>query len=228
MSDLTDELQRMADDAACQARPLPTVDVIRRGDRRRRRAIAQQSLGGLSVAGVAAAVIFAGAAGAPAAPASSGALLGGNTLIETTSSPTGDMTVQVKYRYEPRGKIKLLSVTYSGDSKVAAKKPSLIFMFGPADLSGPPQEQHRSQWQSVKVHGFFLFFVSLRGADLHNFAGSLPASDIDATNRKGGLIGNETLSVTLASVVKSKAGSLQVQVRPVMQDGLVLTPGRPG
>lgn len=227
MSDLTDELQRMADDSAYRARPLPMVDVIRRGDRRRRRAIAQQSLGGLSVAGIAAAVIFAGAAAAPVAPAAAGAT-GGNTLTATTSSPTGDMTVQVKYRYEPRGKIKLLSVTYFGDSKVAAKKPSLIFVFGPANLPGPPQMQHRSQWQSVKVHGFFFFFVSLRGADLHNFAGSLPARDIDATNRKGGLIGNETLSVTLASVVKSKAGSLQVQLRPVMQDGLVLTPGQLG
>jgi hypothetical protein len=172
-------------------------------------------------------VIFAGAAGAPVAPAAAGAPRG-NTLTETTSSPAGDMTVQVKYGYEARGKIKLLSVTYSGDSKVAVKKPTLIFMLGPANLAGPPWKQYRNQSQSAKVHGFFLFFVSLRAADLHNFAGSLPARDINATNRKGGLIGNETLSVTLASVVKSKAGSLQVQVRPVMQDGLVLTPGRPG
>ena len=33
MSDLTSELQQMADDAARQARPLAAADVIRRGDR---------------------------------------------------------------------------------------------------------------------------------------------------------------------------------------------------
>jgi hypothetical protein len=57
MSDLTSELQQMADDAACQARPLAAADVIRRGDRRHRRSITRLSLGGLSATGVIAAVI---------------------------------------------------------------------------------------------------------------------------------------------------------------------------
>jgi DNA-binding beta-propeller fold protein YncE len=37
--DLSDELQRLADEAASQARPLPVADVIRQGDRGHRRAI---------------------------------------------------------------------------------------------------------------------------------------------------------------------------------------------
>ena len=57
MSDLTSELQQMADDAARQARPM-AADVIRRGDRRHRRSIARLSLGGLSATGAIAAVII--------------------------------------------------------------------------------------------------------------------------------------------------------------------------
>jgi hypothetical protein len=40
MGDLKGELQQLADDAACQARPLPVDDVIRQGDRRHRRTTA--------------------------------------------------------------------------------------------------------------------------------------------------------------------------------------------
>jgi hypothetical protein len=58
MVDLTSELQQMADDAARQARPLTAAEVIRRGDRRRRRSITRLSLGGLSATGVIAAVII--------------------------------------------------------------------------------------------------------------------------------------------------------------------------
>jgi hypothetical protein len=58
MVDLTSELQQMADDAARQARPLGVAEVIRRGDRRRRRSITRLSLGGLSAIGGVAAVII--------------------------------------------------------------------------------------------------------------------------------------------------------------------------
>lgn len=66
MSDLTSELQRMADDAARQARPIAADEVIRQGDRRRRRFIMGRSVGGLSVAGVVAAVGLAVTALVPA------------------------------------------------------------------------------------------------------------------------------------------------------------------
>lgn len=66
MPDLTAELQRMADDAACRGRPLAADEVIRQGDRRRRRSIMRRSLGGLSVAGLVAAVVLAVTALAPA------------------------------------------------------------------------------------------------------------------------------------------------------------------
>lgn len=229
MSDLTSELQAMADNAARQARPLAAADVIRRGDRRRRRTIAQQSLGGLSVASVAAVAIFAGVAGGvPVAPASSsGATPAGHTLTETTSSRAGDMTIQAKYRYEPHGRIKLLSVTYSGDAQVAVRKPSLLFEFGSGNPQGTPPATNRQPRQPTKLRGYvFLFFVNLRSAALHDFTGSLPVRDIAFLNKNGGLSGGETLSVTLSSRVKPTApAGKQVSLRPVMQDDFVLTTG---
>ena len=52
MSSLTSELEQMADDAARQARPAAAAEIIRLGDRRRRRSITHQSLGALSAVGV--------------------------------------------------------------------------------------------------------------------------------------------------------------------------------
>jgi hypothetical protein len=64
--ELTRELQRMADDAARLARPLAADEVIRRGDRRRRRFFLWRSAGGLSAAGIVAAVALAVTALGPA------------------------------------------------------------------------------------------------------------------------------------------------------------------
>jgi hypothetical protein len=231
VSDLTSELQAMADNAAHQARPLAAADVIRRGDRRRRRTIAQQSLGGLSVAGVAAVAIFAGVAGGvPVAPASSsGASPAGHTLAETTSSRAGAMTISAKYLYEPHGRIKLLSVTYSGDAQVAVRKPSLLFEFGSGNPQGAPPATNRQQRQSTNLRGLpviIFFFVNLRPAALHDFTGSLAAREIALLNKTGDLSGGETLSVTLSSGAKPTAPTgNQVSLRPVMQDDFVLTTG---
>lgn len=60
MSELTSELRRMADDAARQARPPAAADIIRQGDRHRRRSLTHQSLGALSAAGIAGAGVALG------------------------------------------------------------------------------------------------------------------------------------------------------------------------
>jgi hypothetical protein len=60
VSELTSELRRMADDAARQARPPAAADIIRQGDRRRRRSLTHQSLGALSAAGIAGAGVALG------------------------------------------------------------------------------------------------------------------------------------------------------------------------
>jgi hypothetical protein len=96
MVDLTSELQQMADDAARQVRPLAAAEVIRRGDRRRRRSITRLSLGGLSATGVIAAVIIGVIALLPAShPASHPAHA---QLAAWTVVKQADGTVLVKIR----------------------------------------------------------------------------------------------------------------------------------
>ena len=51
MSELGDELHRLADQGAEQARPLPAAEIIRRGDQRRRRRMVGGTVAGLAVAG---------------------------------------------------------------------------------------------------------------------------------------------------------------------------------
>lgn len=69
MSELTSEFRQMADDAARQARPLAAAEIIRQGDRRRRRSLTRQSLGALSAAGVVGAGVALGLGLTSSAPA---------------------------------------------------------------------------------------------------------------------------------------------------------------
>lgn len=133
MSDLKEELMRMAVDGADKARPLAIAEVMRRGNRRRTRTIGQRSIGSLSVLSVSAAVIVAGAVhpfhGAASHPASGTA--GVTTLIETTASAAGLVTIEVKYRNGPPGKVKLLGVTFAGTTTASIRRPALLVEFGP-------------------------------------------------------------------------------------------------
>ena len=69
MPELTSELQRMAGDAARLARPPAAAEIIRQGDRRRRRSLTRRSLGGLSAAGIAGAGVALSLGLAGSAPA---------------------------------------------------------------------------------------------------------------------------------------------------------------
>jgi hypothetical protein len=73
MSELGDELHRLAGEGAEQARPLTPAEVIRRGDRRRHRRIVSGAVATVAVAGVITAGVVVGVAGgggpAPAPPA---------------------------------------------------------------------------------------------------------------------------------------------------------------
>ena len=63
MSELGDELHRLADQGAEQARPLPAAEVIRRGDQRQRRRMVGGTVAGLAVAGAITGGILSGMAG---------------------------------------------------------------------------------------------------------------------------------------------------------------------
>jgi hypothetical protein len=162
MPDLTDELRRLAADAASRATPAAITDVIRRGNRRRRRTMAQRSAGGLSVLGLSAAVLITGAAHQPAAPASPTAAAGVTTLTETTSSATGTMTIRVRYRSVPSGWARLLSITYSGSARASAPRPALVLTLRP--LSSAPAR---------RLYGVSVA-IRLSQSELGHFTGSVP------------------------------------------------------
>ena len=174
MSDLTDELRHLAADAAAHARPIAVTEVIRRGNHRRTRAIAQRSIGGLSAVGLGAAVLFTGVTHHPASnPAAAGAAANSETVAVTQSSAGGQISLRVKYRILPTKKIKILSVTYSGDSKAVLKKNSNIAVFfGPGLHPGKPG-------RSVG------YVLGLHPNSPHHFSGSLAAKIIGDANKSG-------------------------------------------
>jgi hypothetical protein len=166
MPDLTDELRRVAADAASGAVPEAITEVIRRGDRRRRRAIAQRSAGGLSALGFSAVLLITGIAHHAATPTSpTAAAAGVTTLTETTSSAAGTLTIQVRYRSVPSGWARLLSVTYSGSAHASVPRPALV-------LTLRPLRSGRGGAGPVNLGGSVA--IKLTRSELGHFAGSVP------------------------------------------------------
>ena len=210
---------------------------------RLRRTMARRSVVGVSVASVIAGVLVTGAAASSAASsgrsASPDSLRNGNNVTQTTSSAVGTMTVKVKYQFEPkRGNVKLLAVSFSGDAAGRVKNPALILSLTP---SGPPclfvqvpapataagyGRQVQCRGPGARRVRVLIVVISLRGANLKDFSGSLPLRLIDATRRGGGVPAGEILSVGLASISgKARPGPQRsFSARGVMQLGLVLTP----
>jgi hypothetical protein len=100
VSELTSELQRMADDAARQARPPAAAEIIRQGDRRR--SLTRQSLGGLSVAGVvgASVALSLGLTGSPSAHGTGTIRTAAFTLVSNADG-TDTLTVNQNVLLEP-------------------------------------------------------------------------------------------------------------------------------
>jgi hypothetical protein len=218
VSDLTGELLDMAADGAAQARPLNVAEVITAGNRRRARTIGQRSLGGLSALGVGVAIVVSGGVHGPAAnPAASGSA---NVLYltGTRSSSAGTLTVTVKYRDEPRNKIDVLSLSYSGHIRGAIiKHDTLLIGFGP---SLPPLQGSRpgkSGSRSVLLIGVLL------PTGRHAFAGSLPSSVLRLTREHGGLSSDEALRVTLTKERPAKGVRTTAGGSGIASVGLLLT-----
>jgi hypothetical protein len=102
VSELTSELQRMADDAARQARPPAAAEIIRQGDRRRRRSLTRQSLGGLSAAGVVGAgvALGLGLTGSASAHATGTIRTAAFTLVSNANG-TATLTINTNVVFEP-------------------------------------------------------------------------------------------------------------------------------
>jgi hypothetical protein len=102
MPELTSELQRMADDAAGQARPLAAAEIIRQGDRRRRHSRTRRSLGGLSAAGVAGAGVALGLGLTGSAPAhATGTIRTAAFTLVRNATGTATLTINDNVMFEP-------------------------------------------------------------------------------------------------------------------------------
>ena len=102
MSELTSELVRMADDAARQARPPAMADIIRQGDRRRRRSLARQSLTGLSAAGVVGAGVALGLNPAGSAPEhATGTIRTAAFTLTSHADGTATLTINNNVLFDP-------------------------------------------------------------------------------------------------------------------------------
>jgi hypothetical protein len=198
VSDLTGEMHQLAADAATAARPMAVTEVIRRGNRRRTLAIAQRSIGGLSAIALGA-VLFTGVTHHPdGSPAASSAAANSETVSVTQSSAGAHLTLVVKYRILPTRKLKLLSVTFSGDSKKAlTKKTTLMAVFGPG--LNPPRKP------TIAIG----FSTPLHLSSPHQFSGSVPAKNLNIVNRNDALGKNGSVSASLETVVKWTPGSKQ-------------------
>ena len=102
MSALTSELQRMADDAARDARPPAAAEIIRQGDRRRRRSRTRQSLGGLSAAGVVGAGVALGVGLTGSAPThATGTIRTAAFTLVNNANGTATLTINNDVLFEP-------------------------------------------------------------------------------------------------------------------------------
>jgi hypothetical protein len=172
MSDLTSELQQMADDAARVARPLAAADVIRRGDRRHRRSITRLSLGGLSATGAIAAVIVGVIALLPTSHQANrqpGAQLAAWTVVKQA----GNVYVTIRQFRDPAGLQTRLradgvpaSVTFTGQQNPACQP----YPYRPGLLQKVISARHEGQSHLTIIHlsalpsGAGLRFVSsIRG-----------------------------------------------------------------
>jgi hypothetical protein len=102
VSELTSELRRMADETARQARPPAAADIIRQGDRRRRRSRTRRSLGGLSVAAVVGASVTLGLALTGSAPAhTTGTIRTMAFTLVSNANGTATLTINPNVLLEP-------------------------------------------------------------------------------------------------------------------------------
>jgi hypothetical protein len=102
VSELTSELHRMADDAARQARPPAAAEIIRQGDRRRRRSLTRRALGGLAAAGAAGAGVALSLGLAGSAPShGTGTIRTAAFTLVSNANGTATLTINPNVLLEP-------------------------------------------------------------------------------------------------------------------------------
>jgi hypothetical protein len=202
-----------------------------------RRRVARRYLTGLSAAGLTAALALTMAVGDASASPSAKSPARVVTLISSSSAPTGHLTVQVKYQPEKRGRNKVVSVTFSGASRVSLRHPALVISLRPV-LAPPLRRGSGAGVQKpapkggpvgVQVHAFTLI---LRIRDAHKFTGALSARVVATINKvlagpihRVPLVGR-VLSVAVASIIRHKR-QVSISTPVGLQTGVLLGPVAP-
>lgn len=194
-----------------------------------RRRLARRYLTGLSAAGVTAAITLAAVASDASASPAPKAPAHVVTLTSSSSAPTGHLMVQIKYRIEPRGRNKLLSVTFSGASKISLRHPALIVSLRP--VLPLPLRGGGGGGGGGSVRPIAFSFI-LRLHNARNFSGALPAkllaqlSKIFASPPRRVRPGGSVLSATVASVSRPRS-QVGITVPVGLQVGVLLGPAVP-
>jgi hypothetical protein len=146
--DLADELRRVADEAARDARPMPAAAVMTLGDRRRRRRWSRNILAAALAAGTVAVIAVVAGTSAPATPEGPkpAAAPGGCTERVTLAAADGRMSGCVSYQYLRHG-LYVRSVVVAFTAAAGFAMPQFTFTFrnqftGTVDyqFSTPPVE----------------------------------------------------------------------------------------
>jgi hypothetical protein len=128
--DLADELRRVADEAARDARPLPVAAVMALGDRRRRRRWSRSILATAVAAGTVAVIAVVASSNALGRPGGRGpsAMLGGCTERVTLAAADGRISGCVSYRFGSGG-LRIRSVEASFTAEAGFALPYFTFTF---------------------------------------------------------------------------------------------------
>jgi hypothetical protein len=179
---------------------------------------ARRALGGLAVAGMAASLALTAAASSASAATTSTA--GTQSVTETTTTANGTLTLTLTYKDGAHGRIILESASYSGDAKVAVRKPELIVSFNAGGPAVFVVGRHR---RTVKFRAIAVG-VKLNPADLSDFSGSFSAKTISNINSHGRLTFGENVRASVLSAPRPPKHHRQSFLRPVLNLGLILTP----
>lgn len=185
-------------------------------------------LTGLSVAGVTAAIALTGAVSDASASPAANPPARVVTLTSTSSAPTGNIALQIKYQLERAGRNKVLSVTFSGASKISLRHPALIVSLRPV---APLGVVHRGQRIPIHVIAFSLI-VKLHSS--RHFSGTLPAKVLaqldkifaSQSRHRRLMPGGFVLSATVASVGQRER-PIGIAVPAGLQVGALLGPALP-
>jgi hypothetical protein len=129
MPDLASELRRITEDADAPTRALPVAEVIRRGNRRRSRAIGGAAAAACLTVTIGGAVVLTGGAQVAQRPSQPVHAADVGTLTSTATGPDGRMTIWARYVPAAGGQVTVEAVRASFTYKHGYANPYFKFAF---------------------------------------------------------------------------------------------------